>query len=251
MNPVENPQNDFIMIAHRGGLYYRPENSFAAFDYIYKRGINWIELDVRLSSDGIPVVVHDERIFVPGGGNQAVRELTSRQLRTIDVGGGEMLPTLKEIMDRYKNKLHYDIELKDPDCVDKIVPLIRDFDLVEHTVITSFIPDALQHSMEIAPEIKRGFLLDRLTGSLVNGKSAIRAACLLECEYFLPQFRILKDDWIKLAHRKGLRVIAWTVNEPTDAQRMIKFGVDGFISDRPDYLLDAISNKSAQHSRME
>ncbi len=245
MNPVEKTQNDLIMIAHRGGLYYRPANTFAAFNYIYDRGIRWIELDVRLSSEGIPVVVHDERIFVPGSGNQAVRELTSRQLHAIDVGGGEMLPTLKEVMDRYKDKLNYDIELKDPDGVDKVVPLIRDFCLIENSVITSFIPDALQHSMEIAPEIRRGFLLDRLTGSLVNGRSAIRAARLLKVRYFLPHFRILKRDWVKLAHKEGLRVIAWTVNEPADAQRMIKFGVNGFISDRPDYLLDAISSKSA------
>ncbi|HHE46081.1 MAG TPA: glycerophosphodiester phosphodiesterase [Bacteroidetes bacterium] len=230
------PPDQFHLIAHRGGLYYRPQNSMAAFEFILNRGIEWIETDIRLSSDGVPVLFHDERIHVPGAGLHQVRELSCSELQSIDIGGGELLPTLGELFDRFSDRFYYDFDIKDPDAVDVVVPIIRRYELAERSVLSSFIPDALQRALEIAPEIHRGLLLDNLTGRLVDGRHAVNAARLLECEYFLPHHRILKPEWVETAGSEGLKVIAWTVNQLADAQRMLNMGVDGLISDRPDYL---------------
>lgn len=229
-------QTNFPLIAHRGGLYYRPQNSMAAFDYILDKGIEWIETDVRLSRDGIPVIFHDERIQQHGSGYRAVRELDGRELKTIDIGGGELLPTVRDIFERYTNRPNYDFDVKDLDAIDVIIPLIREFGLENQTLITSFIPDALQRAREVAPDISRGLLLDRLTGRLVDGRHAVNAARLLDCEFFLPYYKILKIEWAEAARSEGLKVIVWTVNQLSDARRLLKLGVDGLISDRPDYL---------------
>jgi len=223
-------------VAHRGGLYYRPENTLAAIEYISVQGIEWVECDVRMSRDGVPVLFHDERLQAPGKGNREVRELDADVLRTIDVGGGQMLPILREVLERFGSKLNFDLDIKELDVVDKVVGLIKKLELESKIIITSFYVEALQRSRELAPEIARGFLLDRLTGRLVNGKAAVRAAGLLDCEYFLPHFMILKPEWAKEAQSRGLKVIPWTVNQVKDALRLIDFGIDGFISDRPDYL---------------
>ena len=103
-------------------------------------------------------------------------------------------------------------------------------------MISSFYAEALQRSRKIAPEITRGYLIDRLTGRLVNGKAAVRAAKLLKCEYFLPHFKLLSQDWAEAALAGGLHIIPWTVNKVEDAQRLIDYGVSGLISDKPDYL---------------
>ncbi|MDP8237995.1 MAG: glycerophosphodiester phosphodiesterase [Candidatus Hatepunaea meridiana] len=231
---------NLLFIAHRGGLYYRPENSIAAVDYIYKQNIHWIESDVRMSKDGIPVLFHDERLHVPGLGNRAVRELHSRDLKKIDVGGGEMIPTLEGLLKRFGDKLSFDFDIKELDAVERVIALIKKFKLEQKIVITSFIPEALQRSLELAPDIKRGFLLDRLTGALVDGQHAVNAALLLKCDFFIPHFKLLSLDWAGTAQAKGLKVMVWTVNRLNDARKLIEMGVCGLISDRPDYLRDKI-----------
>ncbi len=236
-------QTNFHLIAHRGGLYYRPQNSMAAFDYILDKGIEWIETDVRLSRDRIPVIFHDERIHLPGSGYRAVRELDGRELKTIDIGGGELLPTVRDLFERYTNRTNYDFDIKDLEAIDVIVPLIRKFGLESQTLITSFIPDALQRAREVAPDISRGLLLDRLTGRLVDGRHAVNAARLLDCEFFLPYYKILNTEWAKAARSEGLKVIVWTVNQLSDARRLLKLGVDGLISDRPDYLRGLVEER--------
>ncbi|MCF7809891.1 glycerophosphodiester phosphodiesterase [bacterium] len=223
-------------VAHRGGMFYRPQNSMAAFEYTLTHGIDWIECDVRLSSDGIPVLFHDERVQAPGRGNCEIRETTAEELRTVDIGGGQTLPAVSDLLDKFGNKLNYDFDIKVLDGVDKVIELVREYGIQENCMISSFYAEALQRSREIAPEITRGYLIDRLTGRLVNGKAAVRAAKLLKCKYFLPHFKLLSQDWAEAALAGGLRIIPWTVNRVEDAQRLIDCGVSGLISDRPDYL---------------
>ena len=222
-------QRDIRLVAHRGGLYYRPENTLAAFEYIIERGINWIEVDVRLTGDGIPVLFHDEQVQVPGSGYRQIRELVKSDLEVIDVGGGERMPTLRETLEKFRDRTSFDLELKELDAVEKVVNLIREFDLLEKSIITSFMPETLQKTGELLPEIGRGFLLDRLTGRLVDGKRVVRTARLLECEYLLPHYKLLTKEWTAEAHSQGLKVLPWTVNHLSEAKRLLKFGVDGFV----------------------
>jgi len=239
---IDNRQSsiNFHLVAHRGGLYYRPENTLAAFEYIVERGIEWLETDVRLSRDDVPVLFHDEGISPPGSGYRFIRDLDVHDLKAIDVGGGELLPTLRDLLERFGTDICYDLDVKELDAVDGTISLIKEFEVEARTIITSFIPEALQRAREIAPELKRGFLLDRLTGSLVDGRHAVNAAKLLDCEYFLPHHRILSADWAQMAKDEGLKIVVWTVNRLPDARRLLNLGVDGFVSDRPDYLREAI-----------
>lgn len=236
MNRTNHTDNAFRLVAHRGGLYHRPENTIAAFENMYNQGVRWVEFDVRMSRDNVPILFHDERIHIPGSGNRVVRELDLADLQKVDVGGGELLPTVRELFEKFDRSFSYDIELKVMDAVEEVVRLVREFDLAGQTILTSFIPEALQLSSELIPEVARGFLLDRLTGRLVDEHHAVRAACLLGCECLLPHHRILTAEWTQAAQAEGLKVIPWTVNKLADARRLLNIGVDGFVSDRPDYL---------------
>jgi len=222
-----------MLIAHRGGLFYRPENTFAAFEYSIEQGIEWVECDVRLSRDTIPVIIHDDRLHLSGGGKLAVRDLSYQQLSTYDMGGGESIPTLEDLIKRLGNRLHFDLEIKEIDAVEKVIALVREYEVTDRIILTSFIPDALQIVKELAPEITRGLLIDRFTGRLAGGRSAVHAAKLLGCKYFLPHFHRISQEWVSAAHNEGLKVITWTVNHIDDVQKMLEYGVDGLISDCP------------------
>jgi len=233
---TKNKHKTVRYVAHRGGMFYRPQNSIAAFEYSLSRHIDWIECDVRLSSDGIPVLFHDERIQAPGRGNREIHEMTAKELKAIDVGGGQYMPSVRDLLEKFGNGLNYDFDIKVLDAVDKVADLIEEFGIQENSLISSFYAEALQRSREVVPEVTRGYLIDRLTGRLVNGKAAVRAAKLLDCEYFLPHFKLLNQEWADVAIAEGLSVIPWTVNKIEDARRLIGYGVSGLISDRPDYL---------------
>ncbi len=223
-----------ILIAHRGGLYYRPENSFTAFEHSISLGAEWVECDIRLSRDLVPVVHHDDRISLPTGGDKGVRELDHNTLAKMDIGGGESVPVLKEVLHRFGRKLCINLELKELDAVEKVIHLILDMGLVERVIISSFIPEAIQLSRDIAPEIPRGLLVDRLTGRIVGPKSAVKAGAMFRCEYFLPHYSALSADWVSAAKNEGMKVLPWTVNRLDDGKRLIDLGVDGLVSDRID-----------------
>lgn len=240
---VTSFNNSFFLIAHRGGRYYRPENSLSAFQFCVDSGIEWIECDVRLSKDGVPILRHDDRLSVPDIGSQAVREMPYSQIRTIDIGGGEYIPTLVELLERFKDQLCFNLELKEIDTVPDVVSLVKLFDVSERVIITSFIPEAVQLVGDMLPDVAKGLLIDRLTGNLTGGRSAVNAARLLGCRFILPHYRLIGDDWIKEAKSEGLKIVSWTVNQRSDARRLLKMGVDGLISDRPDYLRALITDQ--------
>lgn len=236
----DKTEDRFLLVAHRGGLYHRPENTIAAFDYSLKTGIEWAEFDVRLASDGEPVLIHDEVITFPDGSQRPVRELDSSQLASLDVGSGERVPTLSSVFKRYNGRLNFDVEIKELDAVEKTIDLILSSGYSKNVYISSFIPEALQSAKDVCPDITRGLLVDRLTGRILRSTSAVKSAILLECEILLPHYTLLTREWISAAHSDGLRVISWTVNQLDDAKKMLHWGVDGLISDRPDYLIPII-----------
>lgn len=109
----------FINITHRGASAYAPENTFAAFDKALSLGVTHVELDVHFSADGHIVVIHDDTLERTTGGSGPVVEQTLAQLRTLDAGGwfsaefkGERIPTLAHLLERYKGRLHFHIEIK-------------------------------------------------------------------------------------------------------------------------------------------
>ncbi len=226
--------NNPVLIAHRGGLYHRPENSLAAFEFSVKQGIEWVECDVRLTHDDIPILRHDDRLSTPRNGWKAVRDLNFEQLQSVDIGGGQRIPTLRDLFDKFSDKLHFDLELKEIDAVEKVLPLVQEFGVHDRIVITSFIPEAIQLVKESMPKISTGLLIDRLTGNIAGPRSTVKAASLLGCQLVAPDYRLIKEEWVVTAHKADLQIMAWTVNHMLDGVRLVEVGIDGIISDRPD-----------------
>lgn len=240
------------IFAHRGGCDLGPENTIAAFDIGMSTGADGLELDVHLSADGIVVVHHDRTLDRTTNGSGPVAARTADELARVDAGywfghGGEYpfrgrrigVPTLREVLARYRG-----------------VPTI-----IEIKVYTAAMGEA------VADEIRRAGAADYVcvAGYGLASASAARAALpgmassaaqaevrlavyrsILRCPvrsaryqtYQVPEFaeatRIVSPRFIRHAHAAGLKVQVWTVDEESDMRRLLEWGVDGLISNRPD-----------------
>jgi glycerophosphoryl diester phosphodiesterase len=238
-------------VAHRGAGKLAPENTMAAFRLGAQYGYRMFECDAKLSSDGVPFLMHDatldrttnaREIFGPApsniGGDHPWGELAK-----LDAGGwhsrayaGEPLPTL-ENLSRFclANAYFLNCEIKPTPGTDRATGEVVARHLARlwndapvPPLLTSFKPDALESALATAAHLPRGLLLD----SLWNGW--LEKAVALECSAIVCSYALWDDATVARVHGAGMRCLSYTVNDPWAAQRLIALGTDGIITDRVD-----------------
>lgn len=233
----------------------RPENTIVAFDHGLSFGVDGIELDVHLSRDGVVVVHHDDTLERTTSGRGPVSACTADELERLDAGyafqaGGSGpaypfrgqgigIPRLQAVLRRYPG-IPFIIELKspDPELADRTIEDVRAADAVGRVALGSFYWRALHHARKNEPRIRTGSSREETRLSLYKsyvrwplGRTAFQ-------EFQVPESvrrtTVVSPRFIEHAHRAGVPVKVWTVNDREDMQRLLGWGVDGLISDRPD-----------------
>jgi glycerophosphoryl diester phosphodiesterase len=209
-----------LSIAHRGGSVCRPENTMAAFKNAIKMGVDYIELDVHMSKDGYPVVIHDASLERTTNGTGKVEDKTLEELKKLNAGSwfsdefiGEKLPTLEEVMDLAKNKTGIVIEIKKGDNLydgieEKIVKLIRDKDMVHDVIVISFNYELLKKVHELDGHIATGLLYGG------NKPDICKMAHDAGIDYISPSWQTVTEDMIKEAHSVNIKVRAFRSTSP-------------------------------------
>lgn len=218
--------SQFKITGHRGAPAYAPENTLKSFQKAFECGATAIEFDVRVTADGVPVILHDESLERIAGIEKFVAEISFEELRKVKVGG-EKIPTLEEVLAFAKSKLAVDIEVKVPGVEEKVVDLVKKYDLIEKTLITSFIPGVLSRIKEIGPELRVGILSSEWDDEYLDIASNLNAYALL------PNYNFVDEKVVRKIKEKGYRLIVWTVNSVEDIRKMLSLGVDGIITDDP------------------
>ena len=226
------------MIAHRGASAEAPENTIAAFELAIMQGADGIELDVHLSRDGQPVVIHDFTLERTTDGTGRVRDRTVRELKRLDAGGwrgapfqGQRVQTLQEVFERFRDRTRFWIELKGSSDLyqgieEKVVSMIEVYDVLEQAFVQSFDSRALDQIWGLNPEVRLGILTaEPPTKPLINSTSAHRAIC--------PGADLVTEKEISEIRQAGLECYVWTVNEPAQMDRLVEWGVSGIITDQP------------------
>jgi len=234
-----------LVFGHRGASHSAPQNTLAAFRRAADGGADGVELDVQLSADGVPVVIHNVSVDATTDGHGAVAALTLAQLKELDAGthfgaafARERIPTLEEVLAEVGQRLFINIELKAPphdthQLEAKVAALVQRMGMQNRVWFSSFKPYMLQQIRKYAPEIPCGLLYGPLAlGSLLF-------APLTPHEALHPQAQMLTPGMVRRAHRRGLRVITWTVDDLQDAWLFSAWGVDGIISNEPEKLVAA------------
>lgn len=229
-------------MAHRGASALYPENTMLSFEKAIEKKFDYIELDVRLSKDKIPVVIHDSTIQrTSSGGKRFVHELTVNQLKKYDYGNwfhqsykGLEIPLLEEVFQLIQNEnIQLNIELKNgpiiPESFEQIVlDLIYKYNLQDRIMFSSFDHQTLYRLYQLDSTVKLGLIfhinLVDMFSYLDNLDMKISA--------IHPNYFYITKEMIDQAHKRNLKVNAYTVNDEKLAQKLKLMGVDGLISDR-------------------
>ncbi|HET7237169.1 MAG TPA: glycerophosphodiester phosphodiesterase [Actinomycetota bacterium] len=246
------------IVAHRGAPLSHPENTLPSFDAAIGFGAPIVELDVRLSADGVAVVMHDPTVDRTTDGSGAVHELTSAQLARLNAGSTDApasVPTLAEVLDLVSGRAAVALEIKNlpgepgyepihQGAVETALAELERTAFHGPVLVISFNPACVAACREIAPEVPTGFL----TTQLVDPREALSYAVSAGHEMLLPGTRALDpvgEAFVAEAHAAGLRVGTWTADEPDEVARMLDWGVDAVASNDPAMALAILDARRA------
>lgn len=220
------------IIGHRGDPEHAPENTLTAFKMAIQAGVDGIELDVHQSRDRMLVVHHDETVKTAYG-EWPIAHLTWSQLRHIDVGEGERMPALTEVLRWAKRRrIWLNLELKGgpsryPGMERSVYQLLKTRGLLGRVLISSFHFEMLQALKQVDPRVPIGLLY------YTNEFNSIGTALRIGAQALHPFFTSVSPQLVKDCHAVGLKVHTWTVDEPHVAKSLIEMGVDGIITNTP------------------
>jgi glycerophosphoryl diester phosphodiesterase len=228
------------VIAHRGASGYEYENSRAAFRRAIMLDADGVELDIHATRDGGIVVHHDPEI--PGVG--PIAELTLAQAQQLRIPNGEALPVLTEILDLVGDRDVW-VEVKSlPSAFDPLLLAILDRGPApQRYAIHSFDHRIVHRLGEARPGLRRGILLSAYLRDPVSVMREAGATTLWQ------EWQQVDQELVTQVHEAGCAVVAWTVNEIGDLDRMVRLGVDGLCGNYPDRIRVAIAPRLDQPSR--
>jgi len=231
-----------IRIGHRGACGYAPENTLASCAKALELGVAMIELDVYCCASGELVVIHDATLKRTTNGDGCVEQWGLEQLKELDAGHGQKIPTLAEVFDHIDRQAIINIELKGINTGPAVVQLIEHYVHTRGWSYDDFLVSSFNHRQIL--EIKN--LNPALhTSALLEGIPITLAAFAISCN--ANAIGISKDcitqEYVDHAHKLGLKVYVFTVNETYDIERIAHLRVDGIISNYPDRIPDDRGSK--------
>lgn len=246
--------NRTLNFAHRGFRSRYPENTMLAFSKAADLGVDGIEFDVHLSSDGVPVIIHDETLDRTSSASGLVKDFSFDELKKINAAAkfksaealngtvplNEKIPSLEDYFDFIKNKdIISNIELKTgvfeyPGIEEKVYALLKKYNLQDKCIISSFNHESILRMKKINSSLVCGFLVD----SWDLHPAAYLKKYGVEC-YHPPAYRLTKE-FVDELHNEGFKVNAWFGSIQTDYSQVLITGLDSIITDYPDKIADLL-----------
>lgn len=230
------------VLGHRGARGHAPENTLKGFRLGVALGADWVECDVHLTRDGQVVVIHDDTVDRTTTGSGAVRDLTLAQIRQLDAGDGERVPTLEALLDWAKPlaPLGVAIEIKSENSAASslaaaVVRVVNAHAMVERVMVISFDTAAIREVKALAPEIRTGWLFADPQAQVIQAAQQLGASAIW------PQLRLVTRDLVDRCHQQGVAVWTWLANSSEDIEQALSAGVDGMGSDFPERVRTAIA----------
>ena len=236
--------------AHRGFNKKYPENTLLAFQKAMEAKADYSELDVHLTTDNHIVVTHDYQTKRVADQNLIVADSTLEQLKALDFGQGQKIPTLQEVFDLCKGKMGINIEIKHAGMAEKINDLIIKNEMVDEVIISSFVHSEIAKIKKLNPDLLCATLEPNASNVLgyvlatFKRKSFIENAMSANADAVHPYTKHVTRKFCGWAHAKGLLVNPWTSDTPKDWQRLIDAGVDSIITNDPQSLYTFLEETS-------
>ncbi|MEK3888191.1 glycerophosphodiester phosphodiesterase [Bacillus sp. FSL K6-3431] len=209
-------------IAHRGYPVKYPENTLSSFQAAYDLGFKVLEIDVHLSKDGIPVIMHDAKLERMTGEQGQIKDYTLNELKSFRVQGGETIPTLEETLQLMKGKMTVNIELKQqgylyPGMEATVLELIEKVDMMDQVYVSSFDHYAIGRFRELSKDIEIGLIISGATPAVFPYMKEIGA------KYLAVEVSFITEEYVQICKENDITLIAWTVNSEEQMNRMASY----------------------------
>jgi glycerophosphoryl diester phosphodiesterase len=263
---ARTPKDWPVNIAHRGGAKIAPENTLEGFRKGLETGAGVIELDAHTTADGHVVVIHDPDVGRTTDGAGLVREMTLAEVRRLDAGyrftpddgatyphrgQGITIPTLEEVYDEFSEvPINVEIKGERPGIEEAVSRVIEGSGAEGRTLVVSESTPTVRRfrkasggrvaTASSSAELVSFWLLGRI--GLGDPRPPYQA---LQGPETYKGLRVVTPGFVRAAHERGLRVDVWTVDEEPDMRRLLGFGVDGIMTDRPDVLTRVLKGAGA------
>ena len=220
-----------ILTGHRGAAKLEPENTLLSIQKAIDLGVDQIEIDVHLTRDRHLVVIHDTTVDRTTDGQGAIADLTLAEVKQLDAGKGERIPTLQEVMDLVRGKVILQIELKGPDTSAPVIQTVKQNGMENEVLLTSFVHERLREVRQLNPNLRLGALWGN------PPPDACEQAIDMGAEAIHIQHLNIDSELVQKAHAHGLMIRAWNPDTVEEIQHVVDLGVDAIGSNRPDLLI--------------
>jgi glycerophosphoryl diester phosphodiesterase len=231
-----------MIFAHRGACALAPENTLPSFELAFTHQADAIELDAKLSKDGIVMVIHDQTVERTTEGTGKVNQMSLAELKRLDAGiffgkefTGVKIPTLDEVFESVGKKLFVNVELtnyksSDDMLVEKVADVVIRHNMQQRVLFSSFLPKNLVKSQLLLPHTPVALLCLPGIMGIISRSVFYRHFSPYIIHPFMSD---VNRRYVELEHKAGRRVHVWTVNAETDIKRLKNDGVDGLFTDDP------------------
>lgn len=222
-----------LIFAHRGANSFAPENSLDAFEKAIDLGCDGIEMDLRYTASGDIIIFHDRTLNRMSSQKGNVHQLSLAAIKKACLDGQEkcQIPTFQEALDLIRDRVRIILDVKRETIrsngfEEKIVSILKDFNLRDSIIISSFNPLVLKKIAKIAPDFHLGFILSNRSHRLMTIGTSLKSLHVMHT--------ILTKKYLESIQAKGYRVYPWTVDSEDGMRHFTKMGVDGIITNRPE-----------------
>ena len=259
---MAEPNDDILIMAHRGGKGLWPENTIEGYRRALEAEVDVLEIDVWRTKDNVVVVNHDETVDRTTNGKGEVRSFTLQELQALDSGyrwsvdgtypyrgAGYHIPTLDEVLAAFP-EARFNIDLKENSdaLISSVAEIITKHGAENRVLVASFHQSALRAFRQLSPNVPTSACVNEIIRFLILSKLRLTFTYKPNFAAFqVPPraqfFDIVSPSFVAAAHRAGVEVHPWTINDPNEMKRLIAMGVDGIITDYPDRLSKVLSSE--------
>lgn len=239
-----------IPFAHRGGASEAPENTLPAFQRAIDLGYRYLETDVHTTSDGVLVAFHDDRLDRVTDRTGRIEELTWREVSEARVDGAEPIPLLEDVLGSWPD-VRVNIDPKADSSVDPLIDVLRRTGAVDRVCVGAFSDERVARvRAAFDGRLCTGMGPDEMVDLIraFQGESVTFRSAAAQIPPVDPKGRPLATpELVETAHRHGIAVHVWTIDDPDEMRRLLDIGVDGIMTDRPAVLREVLEERDSWH----
>lgn len=229
-----------LAFAHRGGASDVPENTMPAFQYAVDLGYRYLETDVQVTADGVLVAFHDNDLRRTCGRSGRISDLPWSEVRTALVDGAAPIPLLEDLLGAWPD-VRVNIDCKSDAAVDALVATLRRTDSLHRVCLGAFSDRRIRRLRALLGSDVCSALGPAGVAAMRFGRPRAVGALTAQVPVRQGPLTVVDRAFVERAHRLGVHVHVWTIDDPVEMQRLLDLGVDGIMTDRPAVLRDVLT----------